>query len=125
MSGTQRISDAAFKKFEADLGLVSEGLSTNLRNLINAVATVEAAWTGQAGMKFKEKQTALNEDHEALRQLIVQIHEAVELTHRSSGANDGEIAAELNKIDFNGAKPGGGLGSGADGLAPHSKVDGF
>ncbi|WP_432015373.1 WXG100 family type VII secretion target [Streptomyces cucumeris] len=124
MSGTQRISDAAFKTFENTLGEVSTHLSTNLRNLINAVATVEAAWTGQAGMKFRETQTALNEDHEALRQLIVHIHEAVELTHRSSGANDGEIAAELGKIDVNGAKAGGGLGSGADGLA-HSKVDGY
>ncbi|MEU8823113.1 hypothetical protein [Streptomyces sp. NPDC048636] len=123
MSGTQRISDAAFKKFETDLGLVSQGLSTNLRTLINAVATVESAWTGQAGMKFNEKQTALNADHEALRQLIVQIHEAVELTHRSSGANDGEIASMLGRIDVNGSDAGGGLGSGKDGLEPGSKVD--
>ncbi|MCP9209371.1 hypothetical protein [Streptomyces cucumeris] len=124
MSGSQRISDAAFKTFESDLGLVSQGLSTNLRTLINAVATVESAWTGTGAAKFKQVQTSLNEDHEALRQLIVRIHEAVELTHRSSGANDGEIAAELNKIDVNGAKAGGNLGHGADGLS-HSKVDGF
>ena len=124
MSGSQRLSDAHFKKFEGDLGLVSEGLSHNLRTLINAIDTVETAWTGQGGSEFKRAQTSLNEDHEALRQLIVRIHEAVELTHRSGGANDGEIAAELRKIDVNGAQAGGHLGRGADGLA-HSKIDTF
>lgn len=125
MSGSQRISDAAFKTFENTLGEVSTHLSANLRTLINAIATVESAWTGRGGQKFKEKQDALNQDHEALRQLIVNIHEAVALTHRSSGANDDEIASQLGKIDVNGENNAGGhLGRGADGLA-HSKVDSF
>ncbi|AEM81785.1 WXG100 family type VII secretion target [Streptomyces violaceusniger] len=124
MSGSQRISDAHFRKFEGDLGRVSEDLSQNLRTLINAIDTVEAAWTGQGGSAFRKAQMSLNEDHEALRQLIVNIHEAVQLTHRSGGANDTEIASQLRSVDVNGSAAGGHLGSGADGLA-HSKVDQF
>lgn len=133
MSGSQRVSDAAFQKFEQSIGLVSQELSANLRTLANAIATVDAAWTGGAANEFKLAQSALNDDHDALRRLIDGIHEAVVLTHRASGANDSELAGSLRGIDVNGGDSGGhlsgksgvsGLGAGTEGGIT-SKIDGY
>ncbi|MEV6671542.1 hypothetical protein [Streptomyces sp. NPDC051162] len=111
MSDTQKISDPAFIKFEGKIRETSEALSANLRSLADAIATVEAAWTGAGAQAFRTAQLALNDDHDALRRLIDGIHDAVSLTRKSSHANDADIMATFNKIDVNGAAPGGHLGS--------------
>ncbi|MEU5421308.1 WXG100 family type VII secretion target [Streptomyces sp. NPDC001407] len=111
MSDTQKISDPAFTQFEGAIRETSEALSANLRSLADAIATVEAAWTGAGAQAFRTAQTALNEDHDALRRLIDGIHDAVALTRKSSHANDADIMATFNKIDVNGSAAGGHLGS--------------
>jgi len=121
MSGSQHVSDAAFQSFEASIEQIGSELATNLKTLANAVATVEAAWKGAGASAFQKAQSDLNLDHEALQKLIKGIHEAVVLTHRSSGANDSEIAGRLQKVDVNGGAAGGQLDPGSS--SGVSKID--
>ncbi|MFC5725008.1 WXG100 family type VII secretion target [Streptomyces gamaensis] len=121
MSDTQKISDHAFFKFENSIQETSEALSANLRTLVNAIATVEAAWTGAGADAFRRAQTSLNEDHNALRQLIDMIHEAVSLTRKYGHANDGDVLASFNRIDVSGASA---TGTGT-GVGMASKIDNY
>ncbi len=118
MSGNQKISDAAFKKFSDSMDETSQAFSSNLRTLANAIANLDGGqWKGEGHAAFRKAQISLNDDHDAVRRLLDGIREAVVLTHRASGANDGEIASSLNKVDVNGAAPGGHLSSKIDGFA--------
>ncbi|WP_431041874.1 WXG100 family type VII secretion target [Streptomyces sp. P1-3] len=139
MSDFQKISDPAFIKFKNALTESSTALSSNLKALANVIATTQAAWTGEGANAFTKAQQALNEDHDALLRLVNGIREAVELTQKSSRANDSEIYSQFGKIDVNGAAAGGGLststiGYGTDGnpnnnlgagISTGSKIDNY
>lgn len=109
----QSISYAAFQKFESTIGQVSGELSKNLKNLADAIATVQAAWVGEGASAFTRAQMALNEDHDALRRLIDGIHEAVITTRNMGSSNDADVLASFKGIDVNGAAAGGHLAAGS------------
>ncbi|KUJ64106.1 hypothetical protein ACZ90_61800 [Streptomyces albus subsp. albus] len=115
MSDTQKISDAAFISFEGSIQETSTQLSSNLKKLADAIATVQGAWTGGGASAFVTAQRALNDDHDALRRLIDGIHDAVALTRKSSRANDDDILSQFRSIDVNGAAAGGHLAPGGHG----------
>ncbi|RLU96587.1 hypothetical protein CTZ27_16310 [Streptomyces griseocarneus] len=129
MAEIQKISDPAFQTFEGQIRETSEALSGNLRALADVLATVGSAWTGAGAQAFRTAQTALNEDHDALRALIDGIHDAVAMTRKMSHANDADIVARFRQIDVNGSAAGGHLGSlGKDaGLSAglDSKIDAY
>lgn len=130
-SSGQKISDPAFQKFENTIETVSTDLSANLKSLADAVATVQAAWTGSGAGAFQKAQVTLNEDHDALRRLIDGIHEAVTQTRKYGGANDQHVLSSFNRIDVNGDAAGGHLAPGAGGsglgagLETGSKISGY
>jgi uncharacterized protein YukE len=107
----QSISYAAFQQFENTIGQVSGELSTNLKNLANAIATVQAAWVGEGASAFTRAQIALNDDHDALRRLIDGIHEAVITTRNLGSGNDADVLSSFRSIDVNGDAAGGHLGA--------------
>ncbi|MER7795284.1 WXG100 family type VII secretion target [Streptomyces sp. NPDC097640] len=129
MAGTQRLDSAAFNSFEQALAQASQELSANLRTLANAIATVDAAWTGGGANAFKQAQMALNDDHDACRRLLDGINEAVIMTQRIGGTNDDDIAGQLKSIDVNGAAAGGHLVAGSNvgglGAGTESRIDSY
>ncbi|MHA7961818.1 WXG100 family type VII secretion target [Streptomyces sp. L500] len=95
MSSTQKINDDAFRTFKNAMDQSSQAFTSNLRTLANAIATVESAWKGEAAAVFKAAQQDLNREHDAVRQLIDHVREAVGKTHTLTGAADQEIASSV------------------------------
>ncbi|MGK5628059.1 WXG100 family type VII secretion target [Streptomyces sp. URMC 123] len=113
---SQSISYEAFQKFENAISTTSTHFSTNLKNLANTIATVQAGWKGDGAAAFTTAQRSLNEDHDALRRLIDGIHDAVITTRRMGSNNDAEVLASFKSIDVNGAAAGGHLAVGQNNL---------
>ncbi|MDT0547189.1 hypothetical protein [Streptomyces lonegramiae] len=131
----QKVSDSAFQTFTNELDQSIQGFASNMKLMADILATVDAGWQGVGAGAFKKAQMDLELDHDAVRRLVAGIREAVVQTHRSGGANDDDIAAQLKGIDVNGAAAGGhitpgsnvdGLGAGTDGrIASVSKIAGY
>ncbi|GAA0481079.1 WXG100 family type VII secretion target [Streptomyces sp. NPDC046215] len=120
-NGKQKVSDQAFKTFTDAIDQTSSHFSANLRQLANVIATLDGgSWKGEAHSAFRKAQMDLNDDHDRVRRMVDRVREAVVLTHRSSGATDGEIAAKMKGVDVGGgstapaAGQGGGPSSGID-----------
>ncbi|GGX80095.1 WXG100 family type VII secretion target [Streptomyces hiroshimensis] len=127
-NGRQKVSDEAFKTFTDAIDKTSSHFSANLRQLANVIATLDggSSWKGEAHRAFRKAQSDLNDDHDRVRRMIDRVREAVVLTHRASGATDGEIAARMKGIDIGGggAAPASAAAAGGSG-APSSGIDNY
>ncbi|SHK96442.1 WXG100 family type VII secretion target [Streptomyces yunnanensis] len=113
MAGNTALTYAEIERLKGEIQSGSQAMSSQLRTLVNAIATVESAWTGQGASAFKQAQNALNEDHAALRRMLDGINDAIAHTSTTSKANDAEVLSSFRGIDVNGAAPGGNLNTGS------------
>ncbi|MEU9377631.1 hypothetical protein AB0D94_28195 [Streptomyces sp. NPDC048255] len=79
------------------------------RELADILATVSAGWTGVGASGFVSAQTTVNEDHDAIRQLLGILHNAVSQTKNLSNAQDDEVRAAFNAVKANAGGNGSGL----------------
>ncbi|MBF6045637.1 hypothetical protein GO001_10430 [Streptomyces sp. NRRL B-1677] len=124
-NGKQKVSDQAFKTFTDAIDTTSSHFSANLRQLANVIATLDggSSWKGDAHSAFRKAQMDLNDDHDRVRRMIDRVREAVALTHRTSGATDAEIAAQMRGVDVSGGGAASG-GAGANhGTQQRSAID--
>ncbi|MFB6534850.1 WXG100 family type VII secretion target [Streptomyces noursei] len=113
MAGNTALTYAEIEKLKNEIQSGSQSMSAQLRTLVNAIAAVETAWTGQGASAFRQAQNALNEDHAALRRMLDGIKDAVARTSVTSDANDAEVLSSFRGIDVNGGAAGGRLDPGA------------
>ncbi|MFH8790562.1 WXG100 family type VII secretion target [Streptomyces roseoverticillatus] len=128
MSGSEKdshkVTDEAFKTFTDAIDKTSGHFSANVRQLANVIATLDGgSWKGEAHQAFRKAQKDLNDEHDRVRRMIDRVREAVVLTHRSSGATDAEIAAQMRGVDVNGGGSSHGGAGGGHGTPPPSKID--
>ncbi|MFF7727649.1 WXG100 family type VII secretion target [Streptomyces sp. NPDC008001] len=123
----QKVSDEAFKAFTDAIDKTSSHFSANLRQLANVIATLDggSSWKGEAHKAFRKAQSDLNDDHDRVRRMIDRVREAVVLTHRASGATDGEIAAQMKGIDVSGGGSAAAGAGGGHGEQPRSGIDAY
>ncbi|MEN2421901.1 WXG100 family type VII secretion target [Streptomyces rimosus] len=106
MAGNTALTYAEIEKLKSEIRSGSQSMTAQLRTLVNAIAAVESAWTGQGASAFKQAQNALNEDHAALRRMLDQINEAVSQTSVTSQSNDSEVLSSFRGIDVSGGAGG-------------------
>ncbi|MGK5548899.1 WXG100 family type VII secretion target [Streptomyces sp. URMC 127] len=121
----QKISDQEFKAFTDAIDKTSGHFSANLRQLANVIATLDggSSWAGEAHKAFRKAQSDLNDDHDRVRRMIDRVREAVVLTHRSSGATDAEIAAQMRGVDVSGGGAPPASAGGGHSAPPRSAID--
>ncbi|MEV5243210.1 WXG100 family type VII secretion target [Streptomyces cinnamoneus] len=97
MADVQKVDDAHFRAFKNSIEESSAAFSANLRTLVNAIDNIAGRWEGNAAAAFKQAQSDLNREHDAVRRLIDEFSQAVSETHKNSKANDADIAASMKR----------------------------
>ncbi|WP_326687629.1 MULTISPECIES: WXG100 family type VII secretion target [unclassified Streptomyces] len=128
MPGKQKLSHGEVVTFKGTLDEIGGNLETNLRMLSQLIATAEAGWKGAGGGAFRTAQMTINEDHRALRNMLMGIYNAVDQTQKVGSGNDDSILDEFKKIDMNdlqqGDQPAGG-GPGGPQSVPGGGIGGM
>lgn len=102
MPGKQKLSHGEVVTFKGTLDEIGGNLETNLRMLSQLIATAEAGFgKGAGGGAFRTAQMTINEDHRALRNMLMGIYNAVDQTQKVGSGNDDSILDEFKKIDMN------------------------
>lgn len=110
------IDDVSLNKLMREMDSSSAQMRQHFKDLTNMINQLEANWKGIAANTFRQQQTSLNNDQEAVRRLLDSVREAVGKTKTDHNTNEDEVNAAMRGVGASSGDPSGGPGSKISGL---------